>query len=142
MNRTEFGGYLTARRNKMGFSLVKMAEKTGLSPSMLNQMEHGAIIKPSYDTLLKVCKAYDVDENETRRVFFEEIPVSASKARKVDILGEPEELISLLNSFLMEIDSNLSPKKKKDLINKFMKERVESKKTVAADAGKHSKRSA
>ncbi len=142
MDRSEFGGYLTARRNKLGFSLVKMADKTGLSPSMLNQMERGGILKPSYDTLLKVCKAYDVDEHEARRVFFEETPVSVSKSRKVDIFGEPEELVNLLNSFLTEIDSNLSPKKKKDLISKFMKEKVESKKTGAADVVKHSKRSA
>ena len=142
MDRVEFGKYLTSRRNKAGFSLVRMAEKTGLSPSMLNQMEHGGILKPSYDTLLKVCKAYDVEENEARRVFFEETPVSVSKSRKVDILNEPEELSNLLNSFLAEIDVNLSPKKKKDLINKFINDRVESKKAGVADAVKHSKRSA
>jgi transcriptional regulator with XRE-family HTH domain len=142
MDRSGFGKYLTSRRNKTGFSLIKMAQKAGLSPSMLNQMELGGISKPSYDTLLKVCKAYDVDENEARRVFFQETPISDTKSRKVDILNEPEELMNLLNSFLTEIDRNLSPKKKKDLINKFIKERVDSKKTGAADVIKHSKRSA
>ncbi len=142
MDRLEFGRYLTSRRNKAGFNLIKMAKKAGLSPSMLNQMEHGAIIKPSYDTLLKVCKAYDVDEDQARRVFFEETPVAISKSRKVDILNEPEELMNLLNSFLAEIDVNLSPKKKKDLINRFIKEKVNGWKAVAADTIKHAKRSA
>ncbi len=142
MNRPEFGRYLTLRRSKFGFSLIKMAEKAGLSPSLLNQLEHGAIIKPSYDTLLKVCNAYEVDEDQARRVFFEEIPVSGSKFRKADILDEPEELMEILNSFLSEIDSNLSPKRKKDLINEFIKERMERKKTSSADVIKHSKRSA
>ena len=51
------------RENK-GISQYKLAELTGINRSTINRYENGSIQKISFDNLLKICEALEIDIKE------------------------------------------------------------------------------
>lgn len=78
-DRLSIGTKIRWEREKLGLTGVALAEKAGISPSMVSQMEHG-LVEPSLDTLENVAEALGV-------------PVSYFLSEQDDV----ENLISSLN---------------------------------------------
>ena len=51
-------------RESKGISQYRLAELTGINRSTINRYENGSIQKISFDNLLKICKALDIDIKE------------------------------------------------------------------------------
>ena len=51
------------RENK-GMSQYRLAEITGINRSTINRYENGSIQKISFDNLLKICEALEIDIKE------------------------------------------------------------------------------
>ena len=51
------------RENK-GISQYRLAELTGINRSTINRYENGSIQKISFDNLLKICEALEIDIKE------------------------------------------------------------------------------
>ena len=51
------------RENK-GISQYKLAELTGINRSTINRYENGSIQKISFDNLLRICEALEIDIKE------------------------------------------------------------------------------
>ncbi|HZR19089.1 MAG TPA: helix-turn-helix transcriptional regulator [Verrucomicrobiae bacterium] len=58
--------FLYQKRKELGLSLREMAEKLGVSPALLSQMESG-IRFPSDETLVKMARNMEVQRRELRR---------------------------------------------------------------------------
>ncbi len=48
-------------RKQRNMTLTDLSEKTGISAGYLSHLENGGRKNPSYDTLLKISKALDLD---------------------------------------------------------------------------------
>ena len=48
-------------RESKGISQYRLAELTGINRSTINRYENGSIQKISFDNLLKICEALEVD---------------------------------------------------------------------------------
>ena len=48
-------------RESKGISQYRLAELTGINRSTINRYENGSIQKISFDNLLKICKALEID---------------------------------------------------------------------------------
>ncbi len=75
----ELGRLLRAYREKSNRHLGEIAEKAGISTSMLSQIERGKV-SPSIDTLMMVCRAQDIDIGELFRRFSPDSPVRLHKS--------------------------------------------------------------
>jgi len=53
-----FGNYIKKARKKMGWSLVRACEATGISIAYICLMENGKLINPSAKVLIKLCNVY------------------------------------------------------------------------------------
>ena len=51
-------------RESKGISQYRLAELTGINRSTINRYENGSIQKISFDNLLKICKALEIDIKE------------------------------------------------------------------------------
>ena len=51
------------RENK-GISQYRLAELTGINRSTINRYENGSIQKISFDNLIKICEALEIDIKE------------------------------------------------------------------------------
>lgn len=49
-----------AERHHNG-KVLPMAQPTGISPAMLSRWYHGQVTRPTLDTLVKLCRAYDLN---------------------------------------------------------------------------------
>lgn len=63
---TDFGDFVRERREALkkenrAFSLRKVAERVGVQPSYLSQVERGNVAPPSEATILKLAEELDVD---------------------------------------------------------------------------------
>jgi transcriptional regulator with XRE-family HTH domain len=74
----EIGRILRLFREKSGRNLGDIAQKAGISISMLSQIERG-VVSPSIDTLVTVCQALDVDTAELFRRSTPTVPVRIHK---------------------------------------------------------------
>ncbi len=70
----ELGRLLRVYREKSNRHLGEIAEKAGISISMLSQIERGKV-SPSIDTLVAVCRAEDIDIGELFRRLSPDSPV-------------------------------------------------------------------
>jgi transcriptional regulator with XRE-family HTH domain len=70
MNRLEFGTYLAEKRKERNKSLSQMTIDTGLSLSLLMQIEHGGVVRPRYDTIMKLSKSYKIPKKMILAVFY------------------------------------------------------------------------
>jgi len=70
----ELGRVLRVYREKSNRHLGEIAEKAGISISMLSQIERGKV-SPSIDTLVTVCRAQDIDIGELFRRLSPDSPV-------------------------------------------------------------------
>lgn len=75
----ELGKILRLFREKSDRNLGAVAEKAGISISMLSQIERG-IVSPSIDTLCMVCRALDIDMAELFRRLSPDEPVRIHKS--------------------------------------------------------------
>jgi transcriptional regulator with XRE-family HTH domain len=75
----ELGRLLRAYREKSNRHLGEIAEKAGISTSMLSQIERGKV-SPSIDTLMMVCRAQDIDIGELFRRLSPDSPVRLHKS--------------------------------------------------------------
>ena len=48
-------------REEKGISQYRLAELTGINRSTINRYENGSIQKISFDNLLKICEALEID---------------------------------------------------------------------------------
>ena len=48
-------------RESKGISQYRLAELTGINRSTINRYENGSIQKISFDNLLKICEALEID---------------------------------------------------------------------------------
>jgi transcriptional regulator with XRE-family HTH domain len=74
----ELGKILRLFREKSGRNLGAVAQRAGISISMLSQIERG-IVSPSIDTLCMVCRALDIDMAELFRRISPDEPVRIHK---------------------------------------------------------------
>ena len=74
----ELGRVLRIYREKSNRHLGEIAEKAGISISMLSQIERGKV-SPSIDTLVMVCRAQDIDIGELFRRLSPDSPVRLHK---------------------------------------------------------------
>lgn len=51
-------------RESKGISQYRLAELTGINRSTINRYENGSIQKISFDNLLKICEALEIDIKE------------------------------------------------------------------------------
>ena len=51
-------------REDKGISQYRLAELTGINRSTINRYENGSIQKISFDNLLKICEALEIDIKE------------------------------------------------------------------------------
>ena len=51
-------------REGKGISQYRLAELTGINRSTINRYENGSIQKISFDNLLKICEALEIDIKE------------------------------------------------------------------------------
>ena len=51
-------------RESKGMSQYRLAEITGINRSTINRYENGSIQKISFDNLLKICEALEIDIKE------------------------------------------------------------------------------
>ena len=51
-------------RESKGISQYRLAELTGINRSTINRYENGSIQKISFDNLLKICEALEIDMKE------------------------------------------------------------------------------
>ena len=51
-------------RESKGISQYRLAELTGINRSTFNRYENGSIQKISFDNLLKICEALEIDIKE------------------------------------------------------------------------------
>ena len=51
-------------REDKGISQYRLAELTGINRSTINRYENGAIQKISFDNLIKICEALEIDIKE------------------------------------------------------------------------------
>ena len=51
-------------REDKGISQYRLAEITGINRSTINRYENGSIQKISFDNLLKICEALEIDIKE------------------------------------------------------------------------------
>ncbi len=75
----ELGRLLRIYREKSNRHLGEIAEKAGISISMLSQIERGKV-SPSIDTLMMVCRAQDIDIGELFRRLSPDSPVRIHKS--------------------------------------------------------------
>jgi transcriptional regulator with XRE-family HTH domain len=75
----ELGKILRLFREKSGRNLGDVAERAGISISMLSQIERG-VVSPSIDTLVMVCRALDLDMTELFRRLTPTSPVRIHKS--------------------------------------------------------------
>ncbi len=75
----ELGRLLRIYREKSNRHLGEIAEKAGISISMLSQIERGKV-SPSIDTLVMVCRAQDIDIGELFRRLSPDVPVRLHKS--------------------------------------------------------------
>lgn len=111
------GRILRVYREKMGKNQGEIAEKAGISISMLSQIERG-IVSPSIDTLVTVCGVLDIDPSELFK------RISSSPPIRIHRRGEQlcneisgvryEQLMTSMDSafpaelFLLEVDPGRS----------------------------------
>ena len=55
------GNKIKEIREEKGISQYRLAELTGINRSTINRYENGLIQKVSFDNLLKICEALEVD---------------------------------------------------------------------------------
>lgn len=79
--RHQFGERLRKIREKKGITLKALAEKIGVSESLLSQIERNRV-SPSIDTLFSIADALDID--------YEYLFKDLSKKRKVQIVRKSE----------------------------------------------------
>ncbi len=60
-HRNTLGVYLYLRRKDLGLKLREVAALSGLNMNTLSRLETGAHTNPSYDTLLRVANALQLD---------------------------------------------------------------------------------
>ena len=51
-------------REEKGISQYRLAELTGINRSTINRYENGSIQKISFDNLIKICEALEIDIKE------------------------------------------------------------------------------
>ncbi|WP_027417968.1 helix-turn-helix domain-containing protein [Aneurinibacillus terranovensis] len=78
-----FNGELVRNfRKHKQYTLKELAEKTGLSPSLLSQIERG-IVDPTVGTFWKICTALNVPINDFFQDFKEEYRVVRKEERRM-----------------------------------------------------------
>ena len=55
------GNKIKEIREEKGISQYRLAQLTGINRSTINRYENGLIQKASFDNLLKICEALEVD---------------------------------------------------------------------------------
>ena len=55
------GEKIKSLRESKGISQYRLAELTGINRSTINRYENGSIQKISFDNLLKICEALEID---------------------------------------------------------------------------------
>ena len=58
------GEKIKSLRESKGISQYRLAELTGINRSTINRYENGSIQKISFDNLLKICEALEIDIKE------------------------------------------------------------------------------
>ena len=58
------GKKIKSLRESKGISQYRLAELTGINRSTINRYENGSIQKISFDNLLKICEALEIDIKE------------------------------------------------------------------------------
>ena len=56
-------------RESKGMSQYRLAEITGINRSTINRYENGSIQKISFDNLMKICEALEIDIKEIIKFF-------------------------------------------------------------------------
>ena len=69
MTRAEFGEWLRQQRKERGLNMQEMAKQVGLSAQQLQNYEHGGVVTPRFDGVLKLASAYGLDLSEVGNVF-------------------------------------------------------------------------
>ena len=111
------GRILRVCREKMGKNQGEIAEKAGISVSMLSQIERG-IVSPSIDTLMTVCGVLDIDPAELFKKIASNPPIRIHRrgerlCNEIDGVRY-EQLMTSMNSafpaelFLLEVDPGRS----------------------------------
>ncbi len=70
INDTTFGNYLKEKRLKAGFSLRKFADKLGVSPAYMCDIENNHRTAPEKDKLEKIILLLNLDTND-KQLFFD-----------------------------------------------------------------------
>ena len=58
------GDIIREVRENKGMSQYRLAEITGINRSTINRYENGSIQKISFDNLMKICEALEIDIKE------------------------------------------------------------------------------
>ena len=58
------GNKIKEIREEKGISQYRLAQLTGINRSTINRYENGLIQKVSFDNLLKICEALEIDIKE------------------------------------------------------------------------------
>ena len=58
------GEKIKSLRESKGISQYRLAELTGINRSTINRYENGSIQKISFDNLIKICEALEIDIKE------------------------------------------------------------------------------
>lgn len=68
--RVKGGAYLKSLRESKGVTLRDVEGATGVSNSLLSQIETGKVTEPSFRTMVKLAKFYEVDFDTLTKGFF------------------------------------------------------------------------
>jgi HTH-type transcriptional regulator, competence development regulator len=102
----ELGSYLQKIRKEKKKTLVQLANDTGLSHSYLSQVENGKKLNPSMESLMRIAKALDLNQNDLLsksghlKQLEEEANAVKYQVKFDDYLKEEEENhLKMINSF-------------------------------------------
>ena len=88
-----FGKRLHELRSKKGWTLVQVAESTGISPGYLSLLERGKRPIPSGKVLNRLARCYGLSLNELAGALSEESDMVLSRSSEESFISIPQELV-------------------------------------------------